>query len=1083
MPTIPCLKTKLVIPELPENVLHSSRIKSLPISKKRAVFLTAPGGYGKTTAVLLSLKEEREQTRWYRLEKEDRFLPVFYTHLIETLFPDINKDTLDCQKGLSSISNIAVEYSLLNALICQDAWEYYGDVESNHYLVLDDFQNVVDNPRISESVAYFITNMPPTINIVVMSRVDTGIFSGKLSLNKHAANIGNDDLRFTREEAEQLLKIYQINSTPTDIDRIYAYTEGWITGLVMISRIDHPLPFHPAASLESDEASEQTLFNYYFSEFLQEVDPARLQALAEMSLLDYFTCADLKEIFHMEDAAALLQWLENSNLYIQKFMPQPVKYRFHSLFRRGLMTYLKRTKSADDIRELYARAARHYDGKGELQTAIAFYIKAGQTKKAVCIVSAAGAELFASGKPEEIMFLTREFPEHLIQADPYLLFYRGLTLLTSDINEAYNCLRTALLMFKDRSDMSYLMNAFGMILVMAFQTNDFKYVKDVVSYIPKGKVAIGTHVPRNKLLISGFINLVAEENFPLALALHRLMEKLNVPEPIWNYSFLIIRGMLLYRTGQLKAAFEALPQILNHPVGLASDQWRMIGLVGCHNTLWLKRDIEASKKIMQEFAELGEKYDSDFYRSFALRLSAIIKYQTRDITGAMADMEEVAGCYVRYASPLLASAALITKYLWETEITPAKNLLTKAEAEFINIPMQDAGHGYYELCQGMMGAIYKAAGHYEKAESFLLSAYQQSFKKKARQHVCAVAMHLADLYDKKNNKKLFEKYLRIWAKQSSKNDYVFYHEMDYVTLVRACALALENRIFPEHMRKIIGLYFGFENLIKLEENPAKAYADPKRFIASCIKLSRKIQVIKVKLFGRFSIEKDGISIGEEAWKTRKVSGIIKYILANPDKTFTRDSLAAAFWPDSDAKAAFTSLRVALYELRKTLASFGMGFEDECALIVEDKRGFQIGGRNIVKTDVQEFGELYNRYKSRELSGKQEEDLLVQMTKLYTGDFLADSLYEEWDLTREHYKSIFSEVSLALAQKYIKKGAFEEAEELLEKHIDLDPFDEKGCSLLVEVYECTGQKARAHSFVRQFKNRFKREMGVEPGLNF
>ncbi len=1080
---IPCLKTKLLIPELPDKVLHSRRIKSLPISKERAVIITAPGGYGKTTAVLLSLKKKREHTHWYRLEKEDRFLPVFYAHLIETLFADINKDTLDCQRGLPSVSDIAEEYSLLNALICQDAWKYYADVESNHYLVLDDFQNVMDNPRISESVAYFITNMPPAISIVVMSRVDTGIFSGKLSLNKHFFLIGNDDLRFSREETEQLLKIYKIKPTPTEIDRIHTYTEGWIAGLVMISRIDHPLPFQPTASLELDDAKEQSLFHHFFNEFFQGIDPLRLQDLVEMSILDDFTCADVMEILHIEDAAELLKWLENSNLYIQKYMPHPTKYRFHSLFRRELMTHLKRTKSAAYIRELYARAAHHYNGKGELQTAIGFYIKAGQTEKAIHIMSAAGAELFASGKPEEIMYLTREFPEHVIQADPYLLFYRGLMMLTSDIDEAYNCLRTALLMFKDRKDMSYLMNAFGMILVMAFQTNDFKYVKDVVSYIPKLSVALGASTPRNKLLISGFINLVAEENFTIAMTLHRLIKILNVPEPIWDYSFLIIRGMLLYRTGKLKAAFESIPQILNHPVGLASDQWRMIGLVGCHNTLWLKRDIEASRKIMQEFAELGEKYDSDFCRSFAFRLSAITKYQTRDINGAMADMENVAECYVRYASPLLASAAMITKYLWETEMTPAKNLLAKAEAEFINIPEQDAGHGYYELCQGMMGAIYKVAGDYDKAESFLLSAYQASLKKKARQHACGVAMHLADLYDKMNSKKLFEKYLRFWAKQSSKNDYVFFHEMDYVTLVRACALAVGKKIFPEHMRKIIGLYFGLENAKDLAENPSTAYADPKGFLDSCIRPSKREQIIRITFFGSFSMQKDNLLIGEKEWKTRKVSGICKYILATPDKRVTRESLAAVFWPESDAKAAFTSLRVALYELRKSLARFGMGFEDEYALIVEDKSGFHLGRRNIVKTDAQEFGDLYDQYNSQALSEEQKEHLLVQMTRLYTGDFLVDSPDYEWNLTRERYKSIFIEASMALAQRYIKKGALKEAEELLEKHMALDPFDEKGCNHLVEVYKITGQKARAHSFVRQFKKRFQAEMGVKPDLDF
>jgi len=95
MSKIPLLKAKLVVPEIPNMVLFSARIKSLNLSGHRAVIITAPAGFGKTTAVLLSLRKERAQMRWYRLEKEDSFLPVFYAHLIEPLFDQEDKGLID----------------------------------------------------------------------------------------------------------------------------------------------------------------------------------------------------------------------------------------------------------------------------------------------------------------------------------------------------------------------------------------------------------------------------------------------------------------------------------------------------------------------------------------------------------------------------------------------------------------------------------------------------------------------------------------------------------------------------------------------------------------------------------------------------------------------------------------------------------------------------------------------------------------------------------------------------------------------------------------------------------------------------
>lgn len=1078
MNNIPLVKSKFMIPELPNKILYSDRMKSLKISKKRAVIITASGGFGKTTAVLLSLKKERQYIHWYRLEKEDALLLVFYTHVIETLFAGTDKATLECYRGLNGISNISEEYSLINALICQDAWEYFTDNQVCNYLVLDDYQNAVENPLISKSICYFIANMPPGIGVVVMSRVSTGIYSGKIALNDSIVLINEDDLRFTREETEKLFfDTYKIKPTRAELNRIHEYAEGWIAGLYMISRIDS------SRTIQSSVASHrETLFSLFFNEFLKEIDENKLNTLAEMSILQDFSICELEEILHIEDAMDVLSWLEKSNMYIQKFMTSPVKYRFHSLFRRELEMYLERIKSVDYIKDLFVRAAHYYEKVDELQPSISFYVAAGQTDKALKIMSLAGAQYFAKGNPEKVMYLVTEFPENIVLEEPCLLFFRGIMLLTSNVAEAYDCFSKALIMFRNRNDMTYFMNTFGMLLVIAFQTNDFKYLKDAATYIPKLKIIIGGGAPRIKLLVSGFISAVADENFRLGNVFRKLLEGMKISEAIWDYCFLIIRVLLLYRTGRLRAAYESLPKILSHPVGLSSDQWRIIGLVSCHNTLWLMRDIEASKKIMEEFAQLAEKYDSEFSGSFAYRLSAITKYQTRDITGAITDMQKVAQTYRIYKSPILESASLITGYLWESDLSATHAFIQKAEAEFLIIPKKDAGHGYYELCQGMMGAIYKAAGVYDIAEALLLSAYITSMKKKARQHMCAAAMHLTDLYYRKGEMKPLEKYVGIWAELSSQHDYVYFHEMTYTPLVRSCALAMERSIASGHMLKIISLYFGAVHGERMVKNPSLAVVDPKDFIVGCIESAKSAQIIKATFFGCFSICKNEFAIDKTEWKNRKSSGILKYILTNSGKYVTRETLSAMFWPESDTKAAFTSLRVALYALRKSLADLQMGFEDEYALIVEDIDGFRIGSGILLETDVKEFEELYKKYNSHSFSMDETEVLLRQIVELYKGDFLEDSPYEEWILMpRERYKSIYAEASHALIQLLLNRGALKEAEVLLEKNMIIDPLDEKACGFLVGVYKLTGQEDRAKLFRRQFEQRFKAEMGVKADL--
>lgn len=76
------IKSKFIVPQLPEGVLITNRIRELGIEKYRVVSVVAPAGYGKTTAILASLCR-RENLHWYRMDKEDSRLPIFYAHFLK----------------------------------------------------------------------------------------------------------------------------------------------------------------------------------------------------------------------------------------------------------------------------------------------------------------------------------------------------------------------------------------------------------------------------------------------------------------------------------------------------------------------------------------------------------------------------------------------------------------------------------------------------------------------------------------------------------------------------------------------------------------------------------------------------------------------------------------------------------------------------------------------------------------------------------------------------------------------------------------------------------------------------------------
>lgn len=408
----------------------------------------------------------------------------------------------------------------------------------------------------------------------------------------------------------------------------------------------------------------------------------------------------------------------------------------------------------------------------------------------------------------------------------------------------------------------------------------------------------------------------------------------------------------------------------------------------------------------------------------------------------------------------------------------------KASAELDKLIALKPGEGFTELCCTETGALFKEAGNYKEAEALLLKAYRASRAKKARQSMCGAAMHLADLYYRIGNPRLEKKHLETWGKITAGSGYSYFREMNYPALVRVCARCIEKGINTAYMERLISRYFGADNAVLMSKNPTQAAADPIAFISNCPTAPQKARTIDIKLFGGFRMTVDGVEIAEKEWKTRKISGILKYILANPGRTVSREALAALFWPESDPKAAGTSLRTSLYELRKTLSRIGLAFESRDALLAEGRNGFHLCGRDRIKTDTDRFTGFYEKYRSGKLSSGEIKTVLGQTVELYEGDFLEDDPYDEWiESSREHYRSIFIEVSHKLAGLYMADNDPEHAEALLVRQMKLDPLDEKACGMLIRLYEGTGRKSQAASLRRQFERRYMAELGEKPDFTW
>ena len=1076
----PVLKAKFMFPELPPGVLYCDRLRNLDITGSRAVILTAPAGYGKTTAVQLALQPFRGSIHWYRLEKEDLSLPVFFSSLIESLFGGADQNT-DSHKSLGSIGNIPEEYSLLAAVVCQDAWSLYAQGSLPRFLVFDDFQHVADNAAICEIINYLISNMPPNLHVIVVSRVETGILAEKLTLSGQLVCLDETSLIFTRAEIEALFS--GSGAATADLknyaDDVYTYTEGWIAGVALMK---HTREYRETTGGETLKGDRQGIFRYLLGEVFTGADREMIRQAALVSLLDEFISEDLSSIFHIESPEETVSWLERNNLYIQKTNTDPPSYRFHSLFRDALRQALAGEYTPSEVETFHLAAADHFEGTKRYAAAVRHYLAGSDEQNAVRVASHRGFEYMDNGDMEAAAELIRAMPEQMIFGNATLLIILGCSLCSVETERGFSYLIKAMEMAVKNKEYAAAVKVQGFAISVCIQQNDFAGIKDVIKIVPMPKAIRGNRQVWKMLLHSLFLKSATSYQVRQAKALSRVIDKLRMKDQadLWQYSSILSNAYLRCVTGDFDHAEDLIRGLTEHTVALRNDRWLAFGLQlsGFLSVCMGKTD--ALMSYADKLSSLGLKYADSFTSSYGAHYTAQAKYQNRDFAGAEAAAIAAEKYFVENRNTSMAILAGILQAAWQAEQDPGGRYASRIEERLISMAAAGGSEGFVMVVKAVSGALYLREGNPGKAEELLVQAWNWAKRKQALQTMCGAAMHLWALYRETGDKRLEAEYLRFFGETSAKKGYLYFREMTFASLVGICARCVQEGIALRHMAAIIGKYFGFEAAGLLLKEPSAVVADPDGFIRQFpIQAGSGPKSIGIKLFGAFQLTADGKAIDPDLFKTRKISGILKCVLASPGKTVSREKLAAAFWPDSDGKAAQNSLRVALFELRKAMAALDMPFDSGKALIAEDGGGLYVCRPEIVESDVSRFTALLERLRAGFLPQGEEIAALKGMTALYAGDFLEGVDTEDSAVERAYYMAAYVEASYKLAEHYIRKGDMELAEELMLKHLKIDPSDEKLCGILADLYQKTGRARQAASLKRQFTQRFEKEMGVKP----
>ena len=300
-------------------------------------------------------------------------------------------------------------------------------------LILDDY-HLITAPPIHRSVTYLVDHLPPRLHMVIATRADPPLPLARLRSRGHLTEIRAADLRFTAEETTVFLtRTLGLNLSGEDIAALETRTEGWIAGLrlaalLMQGRQDIP------AFLKAFTGSQRYIIDYLTEEVLA-LQPEPVQTfLLQTAILERLQGSLCEAVISEHDGEtsgqAMLEQLEQANLFLVPLDDDRRWYRYHQLFAEALRHRLQR-KHPTLVPELHKRASAWYEQQGLMHDAVHHALAATDFVQAARLIEQI-AELTAKrGELATLRSWLEALPDEFLRSRVELCLWQGWLLALS----------------------------------------------------------------------------------------------------------------------------------------------------------------------------------------------------------------------------------------------------------------------------------------------------------------------------------------------------------------------------------------------------------------------------------------------------------------------------------------------------------------------------------------------------------------------------------------------------------------------------------------------------------------------------
>lgn len=381
-----------------------ARINDFPLT-----IVTAPMGYGKTTAIKKHIYDDSMKVLWNAIH--DGSICDFWGGLCESV-EIINKEIANSLEQMGFPSDIILKREMAKLI---RKINFQTDV----FLVIDDY-HLVTSVEIDKLLTFLVYNMPEKLHLVIISRRNFLDNKNELILKGFINNIIAEDFTFKPLDIAEYYKLCGFKINKQEVNKLYEYSEGWISALYL-----YMLEYIEKGEIAKVNDIELLVNETVYAPLSLEIK----DFLFYICIFDEFSSEQAEYMIGKKNKAEeFLIVLMNNNSFIQ-YDSHTKKYSLHKIFANFINTFFE--KKSDSFKKgIWKKAGQWYLKEKKYIIAEDFFYKAEDFDLLLSVIEVDKERSFVKDRKKKIIQYVMDCPKEVKERHHLAMLIYILSLFT-----------------------------------------------------------------------------------------------------------------------------------------------------------------------------------------------------------------------------------------------------------------------------------------------------------------------------------------------------------------------------------------------------------------------------------------------------------------------------------------------------------------------------------------------------------------------------------------------------------------------------------------------------------------------------